>query len=298
MASSKVVFTPGVLSGQLDSLNPSGLGNPFAPIQPTGSNSTRAKFRQFIRLVRAAVAGQFIRCTLKAGTVQAKGTATLVSAVATNKVTINGKDVTCAQLNATGTLTASSIANNDTCTVNGITFTGKSSSPSADPNLGQFLCAVSNNADATALAAAINAHPSTKVRGVVTAKASSAVVTVAAVAPGTGGNAITITGGQASISASGATLANGAAASGDQWDPGLTDAAAAANLAAAINASSTALITGVVAATAASNVVTISAVCPGTCGNAIQLAKTGSPITLGSVTSGLITGGTDLNLTP
>lgn len=70
-----------------------------------------------------------------------------------------------------------------------------------------------------------------------------------------------------------ACVASGA--TGNQFNVGASDALSAASLAAAINASSTALVTGVVTASASNTTVTITAVKPGLLGNCITTTATG-----------------------
>lgn len=118
---------------------------------------------------------------------------------------------------ASGTLTAASVANNDTCVVNGNTYTAKTTLTGAAR---EFLIGGTNAATATNLAAAINAYESrwdgSKFHiAAVTAVAASAVVTIKAVADGTAGNALTLTGTAVRLAASGAgTLAGGTATGG------------------------------------------------------------------------------------
>jgi hypothetical protein len=85
-------------------------------------------------------------------------------------------------------------------------------------------------------------------------------------------NAVTVNGVTFTAVASGAT--------GNQWNIGGTDAISAANLAAAINASTTAGAQNVIAALANGSVVTIYSIASGAVGNLIAVTKTGVPITL------------------
>lgn len=80
-------------------------------------------------------------------------------------------------------------------------------------------------------------------------------------------------------------------ATGNQFNVGGTDTAAATSLAAAINGSATALIQNTVSATSALGVVTISAKVPGVAGNAYTLASSnGSRL---AVSGARLTGGTN-----
>lgn len=97
-------------------------------------------------------------------------------------------------------------------------------------------------------------------------KASGTLTLTTAIAT----DAISINGVTFTCVASGAT--------GNQFNLGADDAGDAANLAAAINASVTALVAGYVTATSASNVVTVSAKRAGLLGNAITLASADATI--------------------
>lgn len=89
---------------------------------------------------------------------------------------------------ATGTVTFSSFVADDTVTINGVTFTGKASPSGTN----QWAIGASDNACATNFAAKINASSLAGISGVVTASASSNVVTLTAVQPGLTGNAVTL----------------------------------------------------------------------------------------------------------
>lgn len=107
---------------------------------------------------------------------------------------------------ATGTFTLASVLATHTCSINGVTFTAVAGAAGAN----QFsIDGATDTDDATALAAAINASASALVSNHVTASSSGAVVTITAKQYGHAGNAITIAGGQASVTASGARLTGG-----------------------------------------------------------------------------------------
>lgn len=277
------------------------------PFSVNTTRSKRTKIRLFIKMLRALIGAGIVsrlstRPTLKVGTAQASCTATLVTPVTGNKVTINGKDCTAAQLHAravatfTGAPTAA-----QTFTVGVTAFVATAGAVVL--GAATFSIDTSDTARAASLAAQINAHP---VAGLlVQATAALGVVSLRAVTAGTGGNAIALaeTCSNVALTAAGggalagAFLEGGAAASGDQWDYGDTDTQAATSLKNCINASTTALIANVVEATSALGVVTIKAAKKGLGGNTNAVAKTGAPITLASVTNGLMTGGTETTLT-
>lgn len=89
-----------------------------------------------------------------------------------------------APVQASGTITCASVANNDTIIIGGLTFTAKTS-PSGSV---EFTRGVSDTADAADLAAKINAHATLSL--VVSAAAASGVVTLTALQPGVVGNFI------------------------------------------------------------------------------------------------------------
>jgi phage tail sheath gpL-like len=91
-------------------------------------------------------------------------------------------------LQASGTVTLSSLVATDTVTVNGVVFTAVASGATGN----QFNVGGSDTITATNLAVAINASVTAKVVNVVTASASGPVVTVTAVQPGLQGNMNTL----------------------------------------------------------------------------------------------------------
>lgn len=121
---------------------------------------------------------------------------------------------------ARGTVTITSYANlvsgtPDAIVINGTSFAAQAGA--ATPGAATFQAASSNNATATSLAAQINAHAT--IGALVRASANGAVVTIAAVTGGTGGNAITLVytnnDANAGASVSGATLESGSNTVGD-----------------------------------------------------------------------------------
>ena len=219
-----------------------------------------------------------------AGSVQATGTVTFSgAATAADTVTIAGTALTATKKNATGTASFSTIVQDNTVTIGGVTFTARTT-PSATNPL-QFALGADDTAAAANLAAAVNAYAPTN--ALVTATSAAGVVTFRAVTSGTGGNAITLAKVGVPITVSGALLTGGAAAANNQWDPGNTAATAAAAFAAAVNASSTAAVSGNVTASASAGVVTLTARSPGQGGN-VTLAKSGTNI---AVSGAALTGG-------
>lgn len=85
--------------------------------------------------------------------------------------------------------------------------------------------------------------------------------------------------------------AEASGATGNQWNIGLTATATAANLAAAINGSVTALVAGYVTATSALGVVTVSSAIPSISGNMATIAKGTDSGSVNTASGARLTGG-------
>lgn len=105
---------------------------------------------------------------------------------------------------ASGTITFSSIAAADTVTINGVIFTGTNGTPSGN----QFKTGVTDTASATSLAAAINASTTGNIASTVTATSALGVTTVTMAESGLIGNLGTLAI-SAHGSVSGANMAGG-----------------------------------------------------------------------------------------
>lgn len=145
----------------------------------------------------------------------------------------------------------------------------------------------------TSLAAAINACA--LLSGVVTAWASSTVVTVRAVVPGTGGNSIGLASSDAQLAVSAANLAGGAAIANNQFDFGGSDSETAASLAACINATTTDIVEESVEASATNAIVTVTALEAGRSGNEVTLASSDAGRL--AVSAARLTGGAEVEFT-
>jgi hypothetical protein len=164
-------------------------------------------------------------------------------------------------------------------------------SGATDPAADEFDISGTDAQTCASLAAAINACVA--LSGLVTAWASATVVTVRAVAAGTGGH-YTLASSDAQLAVSAAALAGGATVANNVFDFGGTDTETATDLARAINASTTGLISGAVTATSDGAVVTLTADDGGLGGNDITLASSGSTV---AVSGARLTGGTETTLT-
>jgi phage tail sheath gpL-like len=117
---------------------------------------------------------------------------------------LSNTDISTNSVNATGTITFSSLANNDTITINGTTFTAKTSGAAGAV---QFNLGASDTAAAANAVTVINANES--VNETVFAQSTGAVITLFCRVPGVIGNLCTIAI-SAHGSVSGANLASGA----------------------------------------------------------------------------------------
>lgn len=280
------------------SLNFTGVPTSQVPVNSTNRHTTA---RRIIDLFLMLTYGRFKGAvTMTASNPAAAASATVVftgEPTAADTVTINGVALTAQQSYARGTVTAASVQAADTVTVGSIVFTAVNG---GTPTNIQFDMSGSNSATATNIAAAINAHPTTQ--GLVKAYAASAVVTVRNLVIGTAGNhaglnAVAFTSSnntRLAVAGTSSGKLDGASAPGNNlFDFGNTLAEAAANFAAAVNASTTALVSGSAGVSAASNgvdTVTLTAKVLGATGNAITLAKSSSAI---SSVSARLSGGSD-----
>lgn len=107
---------------------------------------------------------------------------------------------------ASGTITfTGNPVNNETLDINGVTFTAKTSGATGD----QFNIGSGAAANASALAAAINASTTAGIVGTVYASVSAGVITITAAAPGAAGNLIALTESMTNVAVSGANLTGG-----------------------------------------------------------------------------------------
>lgn len=221
---------------------------------------------------------------IRQNAVAATGTVTCASVAGADTVTLGGVVFTATQRHATATVTLTSIAANETVTVNGVVFTAVNG---GTPTAVQFDMSGNDAADATALAAAVNASTHASISGILTATASSNVVTFRAVATGTSGNSLTLASSTETVS--GATFSGGAATTTSTFDYTGTNTQTGAYLAAAINSHATTSVQ--FSASAAAGVVTITSLVPGVIGNALSLASSNG--TRLAVSAANLSGGTD-----
>lgn len=124
----------------------------------------------------------------------------------TNGRLAGGSELTLNGAQATGTLTLASVANGETCSINGVTLTAHTDTAANN----QFpINGADDTADAAALCAAIN-NSTTAALADVIATSALAVVTVKSRRGGIAGNAITLSSAQGTIVASVTRLATGA----------------------------------------------------------------------------------------
>lgn len=243
-----------------------GLEDPFVAnpaLGGSGINGARNLFNRFRACLKAVMAGGLSnRDTapkLLYSTANATGTVTFATAVAGNTVTINGTALTATQHRASATITCATAIAGNTVVVNGHTFTGVAGAAGAN----QFSVDTGDTETAASLAAAIVAAAALPTNPLLYqlvggAKSAAAVCTIFAYAPGTGGNALTLTSSGATVDPSGATFANGAAAGNNEFDFIGTNAVNAGSLATALAASTTALVSGAVVGSNRTAIVTCS----------------------------------------
>jgi hypothetical protein len=253
----------------------------------------------------------------------ADASALCAAAVASTTVGIVGDITAC---NLAGTITLVSVTAGQVVKLEGVPFIARAY---ATGNKGDFDISGSDTADATALAAAINAHNyiggryvATAASNVVTVRqrtgttgasltteaatmtlgglssgklAATATILLGSSGPGTDGNAMTVI--TKGVVATGTVTYSGSSGAQTVVINGVTvynatgasDAANATAAAAAINASTNTAIAGLVRAVARAGVVKIFAVKPGLLGNGLTLSATGT----GATASGArLTGGT------
>lgn len=260
--------------------------NGYAPF----SNKISASASSAVVTFRSLDGNDFTLVGTATTLAESGGTCVTVSAIQKGALG-NGVTVKTLGVVASGTVTYSSSSGAQTVVINGVTVYNATGA--------------SDSANASAAAAAINASTNVLVAAHVRATSSAGVCSIYAKKPGLEGNIVTlaVTGTGATASAArlaGGTLASseGAQASGTltvssgsgavggvingvtvtvSW--AASDNNSASLIAAAINATSDALIRGVVVASAATNVVTITAVKGGLGGNAITLAASGTGVT-------------------
>lgn len=174
-------------------------------------------------------------------------------------------------------------ANNETMTINGVTFTAKTSGAVAAN--GEFNLSTTVATQAANLIAAINAVADAKISGRVTAAANTAyIATITSTGTATAGDTFTLNGVVFTATASAGVPANA------EWDISATPATQAANIAAAINAVADVAVAGIVTASSTAGVVTITSVADSSTGlslteNAANVTRT----TFAAGTSGVVT---------
>jgi len=207
---------------------------------------------------------------------------------------------------ATGTATLVSVIATDTVTINGLIYLAVSGTASE----GEFDIDGDDAANAIELRNAINTDTRTGTTGDLTATASTNVVTATTDVAGTAGNAITLTSQDATITVSGAgtltggvtadivtingliyTAVAGVKADNTQFSIDSTDTATALDLSLSITADTRTGTLGDVIAVSAAAVVTCTQTLGGTAGNATTL--TSSDGTRLAVSGATFSGGTD-----
>ncbi len=258
--------------------------------QPFESGAPDRSLHGLINYLKSLVGGcrnGNVTLACKNDLVYATGTVTCAAVANADTVTVNGTALTATQHNSRGTATFTTIVADNVVTLNGVAFTAKVTAVGEQ----QFALGADDTAAAANLAAKVNACTHASISGVVTATSALGVVTFRAVSAGAGGDAILLARTGAPIAVSGANLTGGAAVANNQFDFGGSNTQTGAALAAAIAASSTALVSGGVSAANADGVVTLTALHGGVAGNSITLASSNG--TRLAVSGARLTGGTE-----
>lgn len=205
----------------------------------------------------------------------------IAAGAAGNAIVLTSVDGTTTAVSGSGTLEGGVDAS--TATIGETVFVGTAGAVT----LGHatFSVDTGDNAAATSLAAQVNAHATAST--LVTASASSAVVTLRAVASGEDGNEIALASGDdVTTAVSDTTLLGATDPVADEFDISGTTAQCCTSLAAAVNACGA--LTGIVTAATSATVVTVRAVTAGTGGNSIGLASSDAQL---AVSAAALTGG-------
>lgn len=239
-------------------------------INEATSRGGRPLLRKVIRQLEGILGGAVSASNIQFGIdgaqpIAASGSITCAAVAAADTVSINAQALTATQKRASCTVTCASVSAADTVTVNGSVFTAVNG---GTPTAAQFDMSGSDTADAAALVAAINATTDVLVAGIIKAKSAAGVVTIYSVATGTAGNAYTITTSNGTRLAitndSSGLFANGAADANNVFDPMGSDIETATELARALNASTTAIVSKHVEASNWAGSVTLATCLAGT----------------------------------
>ena len=199
--------------------------------------------------------------------IAASGSVTCAAVAVADTFSINGVALTAAEDRANCTITVgTSVDDGDTVTVNGFVLTARTS-----PTLStEFLITGTAATDAAALVACINAQTDALISGIIEAvrPAANGVVNIYAILPGTAGNSYTIATSDATDLAitndNAGAFAGGAATANNEFDAMGNNVRTATELARAINASTTDLVSKHVEASNWAGSVTLATCLAGT----------------------------------
>lgn len=190
------------------------LGAGGAGFQGSGADSAAAMLKELQGLNVSLLAGALANTKIDLAAIRSEDT--IVAALNNNAGTITdiASSLSIVDLRATGTITVGTEVEGDTVSVAGLVYTLVLGTATVEPHEYNKV-KIGADADATAanLAAAINAREAAR-NSQVSAVAATNVVTVTAVAEGTGGNAIALVEVGTSFTVSGATLTGGSATGG------------------------------------------------------------------------------------
>lgn len=191
------------------------LGQGGIGMHGTDERSAATAIKELQSLRVAVVAGGAANAKLAVADIRTRDT--ILTALNNNAGVITDVTgtVSIVDLRATGTVTVGAETAADTVTIAGRTFTLVAGTATVDANdYTKVKIGASPTATATNLTAAVNSWALTQNTPPVSATSAAAVVTITALADGTGGNDITLAEVGATFTVSGATLSGGSAAGG------------------------------------------------------------------------------------
>ncbi len=232
--------------------------------------------------------------TVKPGGVRANAIITAASVATSDTITVNGQAITGIVQRATATITPDAAVAGNTVTIGTTVFTAATGDIALNVSGSATFYVGANDADTCeSLADQINGFAAFS--GILTATASSTVVTMRMVNAGIAYNAYPLASTATRLAKSGTTFTDGLAVANNQFDTslGTTDAQTATDIARCINASTTSAIVNNCFATADGATVTVWSKHAGTIGNAITIATSdaGTLAITGSVAR--LAGGTE-----
>jgi hypothetical protein len=191
------------------------LGAGGAGFQGSGPDSAVAILTELQGLNVSLLAGALANTKIDLAAIRTEDT--IIAALNNNAGTITdiANTLSIVDVRATGTITVGTATAGDTFSVAGLTYTLVLANATVLPTeVNKVKLGADADGTAANIAAAINLRESARTEQKVSASAATNVVTITAVAEGTGGNAIALAETGSSVVVSGATLSGGTATGG------------------------------------------------------------------------------------